>query len=376
MQKVNKENKLQSIPEDGPVVNESVNESEQERQIKYNIQLLHDAYEKNKSESKYLFLLGLRYSELKDWNSAYSFYTKRVESKHIGNEEERFVSLYKRAIIAELYLNLDWQICHQLYLQAFHYMSNRAEPLLLIADHFYRTNSRAVAYLYIKRAAEIPYPVGNLVEERYYKYDIPRIMANLCYENNDFKLGEEFAKKAYSFQESDDILEWCKIYEMKNKFSELKVTNVKKGKKPVVCFVTDGSNNTEPDIPKVAENFVNLDYNVYVFWNCDTEYKENKVNYVNVSKYLSFISEYYVDVCIISKYNLYLPVSYCDNVQKVYYWLHDTMPKNNFLILNKQKFKGTLCLTEENKKKFNEVYKVCPPELTFVTSGKSIEELV
>ena len=45
-------------------------------------------------------------------------------------------------------------------------------------------------------------------------------------------------------------------------------------------------------------------------------------------------------------------------------------------ILDKTKFNGTLCLTENNKKQFNEKYPVCPPEMTYVTSGKSVKEWV
>lgn len=74
-----------------------------------------------------------------------------------GWSEEQYESLYRMAGLLER-MGYDWEICEMRYLQAYDFCSSRAEPLFQIAKHWYTEKKYALAYLFIQRAYQIPFP--------------------------------------------------------------------------------------------------------------------------------------------------------------------------------------------------------------------------
>jgi glycosyltransferase involved in cell wall biosynthesis len=93
-----------------------------------------------------------------------------------------------------------------------------------------------------------------------------------------------------------------------------------------------------------------------VFAKCDgLEGIYDNVEYLDVSKYDDFINKTYVNYLIVLRFPQYL--RYHDNIENVYFWLHDILPFDNSFQTHKTKFKQIICLSEWHKNFFYNEYK-------------------
>ena len=74
---------------------------------------------------------------------AYNYYNLRFEMG--GWFEERYEALVRMAGLLER-MGYDWPACEELYLKAYEFLPIRAEPLYLIARHWYNAKAYAIPF--------------------------------------------------------------------------------------------------------------------------------------------------------------------------------------------------------------------------------------
>jgi glycosyltransferase involved in cell wall biosynthesis len=370
-------------------------ETRTKSRMSFDLTLLLKDLEEHPTEPRNLFYIAQTYSGLQEWETSMEWYEKRISSPHEGFDEEIYNAMFRIAIIAELKLMWPWEKVHQLYIRAYENRPHRAEPLILIADHYYRNKSYDMAYLYGKRAADIPFPKkeGLFVEKSYYEFELPNLMAKLCYQFQDYTLGEKCATIAYQTTPTEELAEWVTIYQCKQLIQKMnpqkEYMRIVKNK-PVLCIVTDGNyfawngntpntkglGGSETSAVRFGEEMAKLGYKVYIFCKCVDEEKNeylegvvNNVSYINITKYIDFVSTYIIDICIVLRYNIYLPTSYGDNVKHVFLWLQDIAPLNKNLIIDSTKLRSIMCLTNWHKNTFQQMYDWVSPNLVTVTTN-------
>ena len=88
---------------------------------------------------------------------AYNYYNLRFEMG--GWFEERYEALVRMAGLLER-MGYDWPACEELYLKAYEFLPIRAEPLYLIARHWYNAKQYQSALLFAAKAYAIPFPTS------------------------------------------------------------------------------------------------------------------------------------------------------------------------------------------------------------------------
>ncbi|OBI79970.1 glycosyl transferase [Mycobacterium asiaticum] len=116
--------------------------------------------ERNPRDSRSVFYLAQSYFCLSDYANAREWYQRRADMQ--GWDEEVFYSLLRvAASMAEL--GEPWAQVQHSYLKAWENRPSRAEPLYAIARWYRRQQRYQPAYMFAKRAAEIPYPEDDIV---------------------------------------------------------------------------------------------------------------------------------------------------------------------------------------------------------------------
>jgi hypothetical protein len=168
------------------------------------------------------------------------------------------------------------------------------------------------------------------------------------------------------------MLGWYLIYEKLCLLPTIKINkliNIPK-EKPILCLLADGGydNWTGSDIEKngmggsetfiieIAQYLVEK-YDVCVFCKCNNEETYKNVKYIPIIQYASFITENYIESCIISRFSEYLPLSYKGLIENIYFIMHDLGPSINIIIDN-YKLKRIFCLTEWHVEYFLAMYPI------------------
>ena len=135
-------------------------------------ELLEKALETEPGNIRYQFYLAQSYFDSQQWEKAEAAYMKRVDMG--GWQEEVYYSLYRVAICKSM-MNREWVEIQQAFMEAYNYRPIRAEPLFHIAQIYrMKFNKPALAYLFAKMAAEVPYPANDIlfVPDIIYKFGI------------------------------------------------------------------------------------------------------------------------------------------------------------------------------------------------------------
>lgn len=162
---------------------------------KKDAEVLEKALETEPANSRYQFYLAQSYFDSQQWDKAETAYLKRAEMG--GWDEEVYYSLYRTAICMAMQ-NKQWEDIQQAFLNAYNVRPIRAEPLFHIAQ-IYRTkfNKPALAYLFAKMAAEIPFPANDIlfVPDIIYKFGILDEIAATAYYAGQPMIGHMACKK-------------------------------------------------------------------------------------------------------------------------------------------------------------------------------------
>ena len=130
---------------------------------------------------RYWFYLAQSYFDSQQYTKSEEAYMKRVS--YGGWPEEVYYSLY-RVAIAKALQEKPWDDIKNAFLAAYNFRPTRAEPLFHIAQIYrMKMNMPAIAYIYIKMAADIPYPKDDIlfIPDQLYKFAILDELASVAY---------------------------------------------------------------------------------------------------------------------------------------------------------------------------------------------------
>ena len=181
------------------IPNEKKQQESTEKILK-NEQLLLKEYDKNPGDAHTLFYLAQTYANLGEFKKAYDYLKLRIAIN--GNAEENYLALYRLGLITRLLWQSDashnWQEALDYLLFAHSMRPQRAEPLIRIAQHYLTENNRAIAYLFARRAIEMPIPVNEteLVELDLYNYTRFDLMSTCAWNVGALDLGEGATREA------------------------------------------------------------------------------------------------------------------------------------------------------------------------------------
>ena len=131
--------------------------------------------------ARYWFYLAQSYFDSQQFAKSEEAYMKRVS--YGGWPEEVYYSLYRVAICKAL-REKEWHEIHEAFLSAYNYRPTRAEPLFHLAQIYrMKMNMPAIAYIYAKMAADIPYPKNDIlfIPDQLYRFSILDELAAVSY---------------------------------------------------------------------------------------------------------------------------------------------------------------------------------------------------
>jgi glycosyltransferase involved in cell wall biosynthesis len=131
--------------------------------------------------ARYWFYLAQSYFDSQQFPKSEEAYAKRVS--YGGWPEEVYYSLYRIAI-AKALQEKPWHEIKDAFLAAYNFRPTRAEPLFHIAQIYrMKMNMPAIAYIYIKMAADIPYPKDDIlfIPDQLYNFGILDELASVAY---------------------------------------------------------------------------------------------------------------------------------------------------------------------------------------------------
>ncbi len=157
----------------------------------------------NPKNSRSVLYLGLTEKWLGHDHIAYIYLKKRVKMPE--SPQEDYFALFNLAEVTERLScsdpeNYTWEEALGYYMQAYAMRPHRAEPLVRLADYYLRNDNFAVAYLFARRATELPMP--NVEQEilpiylddyDYYRFEV---LSRAAWYAGEFEIGEAAAKKA------------------------------------------------------------------------------------------------------------------------------------------------------------------------------------
>lgn len=160
----------------------------------------------NPDDPRTVFYLAQTYFCLGEWKRAREFYERRAGMGLWW--EEVYESKYRLGHIAAA-LGRPWHEVQQLYLDAHAYAPHRAEPLYVIADHWWHEQNYALSYLFCRRAVEMPLPANDYLfvladVYTYYRWDL---LGALCWHMKDFELGEIAVQQALKAKPNEPHLQ-------------------------------------------------------------------------------------------------------------------------------------------------------------------------
>ncbi len=161
---------------------------------------------KNPQDSRTAFYLAQTFDCLGDLDSAYKFYSLRTQL--IGWDEEDMMGRYRLAMVTERMRNEDgsprWPEALDHYLKAFTMRPSRVEALIRVAQHYLAEGNHACAYIFAKRACDVPYPITDTLFVEKEAYDFVRwdILGQCAWYVGEYNLGEEAVREALKIHEN------------------------------------------------------------------------------------------------------------------------------------------------------------------------------
>jgi predicted O-methyltransferase YrrM len=339
------------------------------------LKLLYEMVEEEPHNPRHYYYLAQTYNLLNDYQKAVYYFEKRFQHSIEGFLQEKIDAVFECARIHNFKLNSPWEFCEKLYKKAYKLDKERPESLYFIGIHYHLENNNKLAFKYFKKAFNIGFPLHRQysLKPTLSFHFLPKFLTQLCYEFNDYILGEKCAELFLKNNDIksdyyDVIQSWYNIFLLLNKLPK---DNIPKcPNKPIFVFLADGGfkNWTGSDILKEgvggSETYIielaryiqkhNI-FDVYVFCRCNKQEIFENVIYRPIDEYINFISSTYIYTVIISRFSEYLPVTYKSYVENIHLVLHDLSP-SGCVLLNNPKLKNIFCLTEWHVEYFSNVF--------------------
>jgi len=164
--------------------------------------LLEQEFVRDPSAARAAFYLGMTYLWLGRYAEAMTALDRRIALG--GWSEEVFYAKLSKARAARG-ANLPWPQVLAAYLDAHAAAAHRAEPLVDISLHYDAENHHALAFLFARRAYELPFPSADtlFVEEEAYRWRAADLVGAHAYWIGEFEIGEQAARKAVQARPGD-----------------------------------------------------------------------------------------------------------------------------------------------------------------------------
>ena len=327
------------------------------------IEMLLDELVTVPDDSYLLYKIAEVYVLLEDWKNAYLYFERRVRTGNKSPLYEFQDAQYYMAVIAHNYLQWRWKDCMELYLNCYKDNPSRGDVLYFIAKHYLEEEENLkIGMMYLKQAFHADSPeLSYTLRKDLHKEAIPKTLAQLCYQHQEFRLGEK-ACNTLQGNAQKEIRNWKDIYTLLNANEPYRTrVESKQSFSPhqkLICFVSPGGWNkwdgetlytrglggSETFSIKYGEELAKKGYKVIVFCDCEADKEYNGVTYMYLGKLIEFISLYEIDVCILNRYCAYIPLITENRVKNFYFVLHDTahqgeiIPVSNYL-------KNVMCIS-------------------------------
>jgi glycosyltransferase involved in cell wall biosynthesis len=137
---------------------------------------------------RYQFYLAQSYFDSRQLEKAYEAYEKRVELG--GWPEEIWFAKFRMAVIKGM-IGGNWSEIKELFLDAFEYRPERAEPLYEISRTYRAMNKPKLAYIYAKMGCEVSFPHQDIlfIGQDVYDWKMLDEFAATAFYMNDFHNG-------------------------------------------------------------------------------------------------------------------------------------------------------------------------------------------
>ena len=351
---------------------------------RYDLDRLFDMLAEDPDNPRHLYYLGQTYNLLEDWGNAAKYFELRATSRLDGFKQEAVDSYFELARLYNFKLGKPWDLCEETYRKAYELDPTRPDPLYFIGVHYLMEDQKSVAFDHFKLAFQLGYPVHaqfSLKPTLSY-YFLPKFLAPLCYEFNDFRLGLQAcqlflekgivtAKKEVTEADVAVMRDWNTVFQHLIQMPAL--TSPTNSSNSLFVFVADGGwgpwtgrdiltkgmGGSETYIVEMARYIQQQGHHqVLVFCRCLENDVFEGVQYRPIETFHSFVSSNRVETCVISRYSEYLPVAIRGYVENVYFVLHDLGPTGLIIPLG-PKLKRIFCLTEWHKQHFLKSFPMC-----------------
>ncbi len=153
----------------------------------------------DQSNARTIFYLAQTFDCLDDLDNARLWYAKRLATA--GWAEETFMASYRLAQVLERLADAGkatWDDALREYLHAFSLRPTRAEPLVLLAQHYWNTGNYALCYLFADAAVKIPYPQDDylLINREFYEYYRYDLLGRACWYLGKYQHGAQAVRQA------------------------------------------------------------------------------------------------------------------------------------------------------------------------------------
>lgn len=165
------------------------NQKQSNKRWERDLVLLQQEYARQPNNSRTVFYLAQTYGSLQMHEEAANMYAVRA-SMLDSWEEETFIAMYRRAEHLD-WASHPWPEVLDLYLQAWEFRPQRAEPLYRIAKYYHDEDQMHLCGLFAVRAYGIPYPPNHslFVYRSIYDYHIPDVAGICAWYSRDYEIG-------------------------------------------------------------------------------------------------------------------------------------------------------------------------------------------
>ena len=345
------------------------------------IALLEGMLEEDPDNPRHLYYLAQTYKCLEDWEKTAEYFEKRIAFPKEGFLQEKVDACFELARLYNFTLGKPWPVCKALYEKSFDLEPRRPDPLYFIGIHYQMEGDLATAFRYFKQAIGIGYPIHtqySLKPTLYYHF-LPKFLVPLCYQFEDFALGEATAKLFLENNKPTEdsyelVANWRSIFQHLLKAdAELATARAVgptlRGDKPLLVFLADGGfsswtgrdiltkgvGGSETYIIEMARGIQAAGtWQVAVICNCGQSDIFEGVHYVPLEQTYSFLARHEVAACVVSRFSEYVPACIrLPSVESVFLVLHDLGPSGSVIPVH-EKLRGVFCLTEWHARYFLE----------------------